>query len=118
MRILSFRATPVAKILAIIYAVFGFAYVPTLLLVGAKEMVLPVGIVAPLVHLNLNLRFPLPASFLSGVLSTLFAAFCYTVTGWLTGLAAVLVFNFVSSRMGGIDASLLVRKSIATEVPS
>lgn len=40
MRIMWFRLTAVARVLAIIYGVFGLTYVPTLLLMGAKEMIL------------------------------------------------------------------------------
>jgi hypothetical protein len=109
MRIMSFRITPVARVLAIIYGVFGLTYVPTLLLTGAKEMILPVGIVAPLVFLNFNLHFALPTHFLTGILSTVAAVLCYTVTGWLTGAAAVLAFNFVVRQLGGIEASVLVK---------
>src|ERR1700692_1411467 len=104
MRIMSFRVTPVARI-----------YVPTLLLVGAKEMILPVGIVAPLVWLNLNLHLPLPNHFVTGILSAVATSLCYALTGWLTGTAAVLAFNFVARRLGGIDASLLVKEFHATE---
>jgi hypothetical protein len=115
MRITSFRASKVARILAIIYGIFGFAYVPTLLLVGAKQMVVPIGIVAPMVFLNFNLRFAPPSGFIGGVFSTVAAVFCYAITGWLTGTAAVLVFNFVARRMGGIDASILVKDSLPGE---
>jgi len=110
---MSLRVTPVARVLAIIYGVLGFAYVPTLLLVGAKQMTLPIGIVGPLVFLSLNLHFALPTHFVTGVLSAAGASVCYTVTGWLTGAAAVLAFNFVARRIGGIDASVLTSSSPA-----
>jgi hypothetical protein len=63
MRIISFRVAPVARVLAIIYGVLGLTHVPALLLMGSKEMVLPLGIVAPLVFLNLNLHFAPPTHF-------------------------------------------------------
>jgi len=110
MRIMSFRVTPVARVLAVIYGVWGLVYVPTLLLMGAKEMILPVGIVAPLVFLNLNLHFALPTHFVTGVLSSVGASLYYAMTGWLTGSVAALAFNFVVCRMGGIEAALLVKK--------
>jgi hypothetical protein len=110
MRIIALRVGPVARVLAIIYGVLGILYVPSVLLMGAKEMTLPVGIAAPLVYLNFNLHLPVPSHFLSGILSVLAACVCYTVTGWLTGTAAVLVFNLVARRMGGIDASVIVSK--------
>ena len=109
MRIMSLRVAPVARVLAIVYGVVGFTYVPTLLLMGAKEMILPVGIVAPLVFLSFNLHFALPTHFLTGILSAIAASLFYAVTGWLTGAAAVLAFNFVARRMGGVEAALLVK---------
>jgi hypothetical protein len=118
MRIMSLRVAPVARTLAIIYGVLGFTYLPTLLLMSAKEMTLPVGIVAPLVHLNLNFHLPLPTHFLTGVLSAVAASLCYAVTGWLTGVAAVFVFNFVARLIGGIEASVLVKDSLETEAPA
>jgi hypothetical protein len=103
---MSFRIVTVARVLAIVYGVFGLTYVPTLLLMGAKEMILAVGIVAPLVFLNLNLHFALPTHFLTGILSAVAASLCYAVTGWLTGATAVLAFNFVAWQLGGIEASV------------
>jgi hypothetical protein len=118
MRIMSFRVTPVPRVLAILYGVYGFAYVPTLLLMGSKQMILPVGIVAPLVFLNLNLHFAMPTHFLTGILPAVAASLRYAVTGWLTGAAAVLAFNFVARQMGGIEASVLVKPSQALVVSS
>ena len=63
MRIISVRITPVARIIAIIYGVLGLLYVPEVLLFGAGQMTLPVGIVAPLVYLNFNLKLPVPTHF-------------------------------------------------------
>jgi len=113
MRIMSFRITPVARVLAIIYGACGFTYVPVLLLMGAKQMTLPIGIVAPLVFLNLNLHIAMPTHFLTGILSAIGASFCYAVTGWLTGAAAVLAFNLVARMMGGIDAAVITSASLA-----
>jgi hypothetical protein len=113
MRIVSFRITPVACVLAIIYGLYGFAYVPILLLTGAKQMILPIGIVAPLVFFNLNLHIAMPTHFLTGILSAMAASLCYAVTGWLTGTAAVLAFNLVARMMGGIDAAVLTSASLA-----
>jgi|SRR5580704_12342032 hypothetical protein len=110
MQIMSFRVTPVARVLAINYAVLGLTYLSTLLLTGAKGMIPPLGIVAPLVF-NLNLHLALPTHFLNGVLSAVAAALCYTVTGWLTGAAAVLAFNFAAQQLGGIEASVVVKAS-------
>ena len=81
MRIISLRVSPVARAFAIVYGVLGFIYVPLLLLVGAKEMVLPVGLVGPPIFFNLNLHFALPTNFTSGVLSALFATLCYAASG-------------------------------------
>jgi hypothetical protein len=76
-------------------------------------MILWVGILAPLVHLNFNLHFALPDNFLTGVLSAVAASVSYALSGWLTGAAAVLAFNFVARRMGGVEASLITREVVA-----
>ena len=115
MQIISFRVTPVAVVLAIIYGALGLTYVPASLFLGAREIVLPVGIIAPLVHLNFNLHLTPPTHFLTGVLSVLAASVCYALSGSLTGVAAVLVFNLVARLTGGIEASVLVKDSCPTE---
>jgi hypothetical protein len=107
MRITSFRVLPVARIVAIIYGVLGIFYVPASLLSGANQMTLPLGILAPLVYLSFNLHLRVPTHFLTGVLSAMAACACYALSGWLTGTAAVLAFNFVAAHIGGVDASLL-----------
>jgi len=110
MQIMSFRVMPVARVLAIIYGALGLTYVPVSLAMGAKEIILPVGIVAPLVHFNFNLHLAAPTHFYTGALSVLAAMVCYAVSGCLTGIAATLVFNFVARLNGGIEASMLVRE--------
>jgi hypothetical protein len=115
MRILSFRIEPVARVLAIIYGMFGLISVPTSLLFGAKQIILPIGVFAPLLNFTFNLHLPLPTHFLTGVLSAAAATVCYTGSGWLTGAAAVLVFNLVARLNGGIEASVLVKDSAAIE---
>ncbi len=94
------------RTLAVIYGVLGIFYVPAVVLRGAQQVTLPVGIIAPLVYLNLNLHLPAPRHFLTGILSTLAACLCYT-SGWLTGAAAVVAFNFIAKRPGGVEASIL-----------
>jgi hypothetical protein len=118
MRFVSVRLLPFAGVLAIIYGVIGLTMVPTLLLTGAKEMILLVGILAPLFHFNVNLHLAPPSHFLTGVLSTVAASVCYAVTGWLTGAAAVLTFNFVARLTGGIEASLFVKEAAVPETPA
>jgi len=115
MRIKSFRIEPVARVLAIIYGLFGLISVPTALFMGAKQITLPVGVFAPLLNFTFNLHLPLPTQFLSGVLSAAAATVCYAGSGWLTGTAAVLAFNFAARLSGGIEASVLVKDSAAME---
>jgi hypothetical protein len=56
MRIISVRWQPVAKILAIIYAVFGLRAFCVFEFTGAQYLTLPFGILSPLFHLNLNVN--------------------------------------------------------------
>ena len=104
---------PVATILAIIYGALGVCYAVQVLIADLRQITLPLGILVPLIHFNFNLHLPAPTHFLSGILSALAAGACYAMSGWLTGAAAVLAFNFLAARMGGIDASILTNDNIA-----
>jgi hypothetical protein len=115
MRIKSFRIEPIARVLAIIYGVFGLISVPTAHFMGAKQILLPVGVFAPLLNFTFNLHLPAPTQFLTGVLSAAAATVCYAGSGWLTGAAAVLVFNFVARLNGGIEASVFAKDSAAID---
>jgi hypothetical protein len=81
----------------------------SLVLSKADTVRIPLGVVAPLAFLNINFDLPRPEHFWSGALFTLFAAVCYAITGWLTGAALVLCFNFIARRTGGIEASVLTK---------
>jgi hypothetical protein len=105
MRILSLRITPFARVLAIIYGAYGIVYVFALLLSNAKQMVFPIGIVAPLVFYSFNLHLAGPTHFLTGVLCAVLAVCCYAITGALTGTLGVLAFNLVAKHTGGIAAT-------------
>src|SRR5262245_29329364 len=108
MRILSLRVTPVARVFAILYGVLSPLLVLGTMLSNPDYVRVPLGIVAPLVHLNFNFNLQTPTHFFTGVLLVLFGIACYIATGWLTGAALVLAFNFVSRRLGGIEANSIV----------
>lgn len=114
MQIMSFRVGPPANIIAIIYGILGILTVPHALLVGASQITLPVGLIAPLVYLSFNLHVTTPTHFLSGMLYALAAGACFALSGWLTGAVAVLAFNLVASRIGGIEASVLIDETKTT----
>lgn len=117
MRITSLRIRPVAGVLAIGYGVLSPFMVIFAFLSKEEYVRIPLGVVAPLFSLNLNFDIQRPTHFFSGVLLMLLAVPCYVATGWLTGAAAVLVFNFIARRTGGIQASVLVKES-TTEAAS
>jgi hypothetical protein len=68
-----------------------------------------------LFHLNFNFTLPMPTEWAYGLFLCVIAAASYALTGWLTGAAAVLGFNFVSRRIGGIEASVLTKELVRTE---
>ena len=79
----------------------------------AQYLRIPVGLVAPpLLYLNINFDIQHPRHFLTGILLVLFAGTSYAATGWITGAAAVLSFNFIARRTGGIEASVLTKESL------
>lgn len=113
MRIMSVRVRPVARVFAILYLALSPVIVILMLLSKAQYLRIPLGIVAPpLLYLNVNFDLLNPTHFLSGVLLMLLAVVCYAGTGWLTGAAAVLCFNFIARRTGGVEASVLTEESV------
>lgn len=113
MRIMSLRIRPVAGILAILYGVLSPLAVILMMFSDAQYLRIPLGLIAPpLVYLNINFDIQHPTHFLTGILLVLFGAACYAATGWLTGVAAVVCFNFIARRTGGIEVSVLTKEAI------
>lgn len=107
MRILGVRWEPVARVVAIIYGLFGVGAFCLSEFTRASQLTLPLGILAPVIHLNFNLNVPRPSGVLSGLLAGAAEILAYAVTGWITGAAAALCFNIVCRRLGGLDAKYL-----------
>jgi len=111
MRIMSLRVRPVARIFAIIYGVFSPFAVILMAFSKADYLRIPLGIIAaPLFFVNINFDIQHPTHILSAALLVLFAAACYAATGWLTGAALILCFNFIARRTGGIQPSVLAKE--------
>jgi hypothetical protein len=108
MRILGVRWEPVARVLAIIYGLSGVGAFCLSEFTRASQLTLPLGILAPVIHLNFNLNVPRPSGVLSGLLAGAAEILAYAVTGWITGAAAALCFNIVCRRLGGIDAKYVL----------
>jgi hypothetical protein len=107
MRIVSVQLAPVALVFAILYAASGL--LAFLIYAGGNEpaFILPIGIIGPLFHLNINLSFPRSADLLGNVFFGLGAILSYALTGWITGIAATLCFNFIAQKTGGISAKFV-----------
>lgn len=104
MRIISVRLEPVARVLSIVYAVFGLGSFCLFEFTDAQYLTLPFGVVAPLFNLNVNFNLPRSTSFVYIVFSGFAAVLAYALTGWLTGATAAFCFNVVAKQLGGIDA--------------
>ena len=104
MRIVSVRVEPVARIFAILYAICGLGSFLIFAFSDVQYLTLPFGVLAPLFHLNVNLNLQRAASIPYSLLLCLGSVLSYSLTGWLTGTATALCFNFAARRMGGIDA--------------
>jgi hypothetical protein len=104
MRILGVRWEPVARVVAIIYGLFGVGAFCLSEFTRASQLTLPLGILAPVIHLNFNLNVPRPSGVLSGLLAGAAEILAYAVTGWITGAAMALCFNIVCKQLDGIDA--------------
>jgi hypothetical protein len=104
MRIIAVRLEPVARVLSIVYAAFGLGAFSLFEFTDTPYLTLPIGVIGPLLHLNLNLNLPRSTSILYIFFSGVAAVLTYALTGWITGAVATLCFNVVAKQLGGIDA--------------
>jgi hypothetical protein len=107
MRIISVKMEPFARILTVVYALFGLFRFVLYAFRGDTYLTLPFGVLAPLFNLNVNFNLGRPSGALGNVLLGLASIIAYAVTGWITGAVFVLCFNFIAKRMGGIDAKFV-----------
>jgi hypothetical protein len=103
-RLVAVKVAPFATIIAIVYSAVGLIAFLLFVFGQPKYLSLPLGIVAPFVHLNINLNLARSQSVFYNIFLCFAAVLSYAFTGWLTGAAIALCFNFTAGRMGGIDA--------------
>ncbi|HEV7218290.1 MAG: hypothetical protein ACHP8A_10325 [Terriglobales bacterium] len=107
MRIISIRVAPVARILALTYAAFGFCGFVLFAFSSADVLTLPFGIVMPLFYLNANFKFERSSDLVYNIFLGLASVLLYALTGWITGAVVTICFNFVAKQVGGIDAKFV-----------
>lgn len=104
LKIKSVKIEPVARIFAILYFAFGFVYFFSVSLHRTDNITFPLGVLAPLVYLNLNFTFPRSTEVFGAAIQLACCLFSYCVTGWVTGAAFIICLNFIAKRFGGISA--------------
>jgi hypothetical protein len=93
-------AVSLAKIGAAYYALIGALMLVFDAVKGTPVLGAPFGFLVPLLHLTMNLNFH-RASWVPGIFSQVFLlTILYTLTGWLSGLACGVVYNFISRHLG------------------
>jgi hypothetical protein len=107
MRIISVRPAPVARVFALTYAVFGLAAFVVYAVSSAQAFTLPIGIVMSIFHLNMNFQLARSPDLLANAFLFVAAVLSYALTGWITGIAMALCFNFIAEKTGGIDAKFV-----------
>jgi hypothetical protein len=102
MQIVAIEPRPFVGLLASIYAAIGLLVFIVFELGSAEHVLIPVGLFNPEVHLlffSLNVNRsddPLTKAFLR-----LGLVFSYPLSGFLTGVAGMLCFNFLAEKTGG-----------------
>jgi hypothetical protein len=104
MRIISVRVKSVARVLAIVYSVFGLGAFIFYLVSEAEYLTLPFGVLAPLFHLNLNFNLARSHDVVYNILLCVAAMLSYAATGGITGAVVAFCFNAIAKQTGGIDA--------------
>ena len=108
MKITALNVAPIARIFASIYGVIGLVSWIALRLTHAKYVILPIGIIGPLLHLNFSVSFRQSEDVFTNVFFMFASVASYAVTGAITAVAGVLCFNAVAKRKGGISADFVL----------
>ena len=104
MRIISVRIAPVARVLAIAYALLGLVSFLRFAFENARALTLPIGIVLPFLYWNFNVTLTRRDDLIYNAFLCGSAIASYALTGWITGIATALAFNLIAKQTGGIDA--------------
>ena len=118
MRIISVQPVPVARIFSLLYAVCGLVAFVQYALSNAQTFILPVGIMMGVFHLNMNFQLARSTDLLANGFLCIGAVLSYALSGWITGVAISLGFNFVAQKTGGIDAKFVAVVDDASVSPS
>ncbi len=102
MRIISVEWRPLALVLALGYAVLGLSAFVVYAVGSDEKFSLPLGIALPLFHLNITFTFVRSRDLFSNAFLCLGAVLAYALTGWITGIAMALGFNFIAKKIGGV----------------
>ena len=117
MRIIAIRVRPVCIAFSCLYAVVGLSsFIQYCFLEQMQQFTLPVGIIAPFVHFNINLNIPRSMTASAPLLYAIAAVVAYAVSGCISGLIGTYLFNFIARIMGGIDARFV--KTADDQLPS
>jgi UDP-N-acetylmuramyl pentapeptide phosphotransferase/UDP-N-acetylglucosamine-1-phosphate transferase len=68
---------------------------------------LPIGVIAPFLHLNINFNLHRSPDVLYNALIFVGSVGSYAASGWLTSAIAVICFNAFAKARGGVDASFI-----------
>ena len=103
MRIIAIRVRPVCLAFSCLYAVVGlFAFIQYCFLEEMQQFTLPVGIIAPFVHFNLNINVPRSMTASAPFAYAIVAMFAYAISGCISGLIGTHIFT-PHCRHGGRD---------------
>lgn len=97
--------------LAIAYAVLGLSAFVVYTVGSDQKFTLPLGIILPLFLLNMSFTVGRSSDLFSNAFLGMGAVLSYALTGWITGIAVALAFNFTGMKIGGINAKYV---SVAT----
>ena len=105
LRIIAIRVRPACIAFSCLYAVVGLlAFIQYCFLEEMQQFTLPVGIIAPFMHFNINLNIPRSMTASAPAVYGIATVLAYAVSGCISGFVGTYLFNFIAHIMGGIDA--------------
>jgi hypothetical protein len=96
----SIAGTSLANIIAIYYAIGGFATIIASVIDKSSKLSAPLGLLFPYLSLKINLTYARSDNVFSIAVHMLVCTIVYGVSGWLTGYVGATVYNLLARIFG------------------
>jgi len=111
-KVLRLDMSSTVRLFVLVYSLIGLYAASKSVIVGDESIYCPFGFEYPLLHLTIDVTFKVPREVWLSPFMVLISVIFYALSGIISGVAAVLLYNLTAKFWPGISAV------VSTEAPS